>query len=223
MGLLLVVGEESDGAGAKAANALRPACKYLINGEPTSNRIALATKGALRVDLAAEGRMAHSGYPELGESAIEKLVEALHGLRLIEMPVDAEIGPTTMNIGLIEGGRAPNVVPDHAKASLLFRTVGSTEELRERITSAVGALARIEYCYEVPFLRMKPVSSLPTMIASFFTDIPSLTNWGQPVLIGPGDIQVAHTAHEYIEISELLAAVDIYREIAKKLLADAKL
>ena len=224
VGLLFVVGEERDSLGAKIANeyaASRPGhgCKYLVNGEPTENRIALASKGTLRVELTASGRMAHSAYPELGESAIDKLLETLAGLRAMPLPSDSEIGPCTLNIGLIEGGRAPNVIPDYAHADLLYRLVGPSQELRRRILVIAGDQVKVEFPLELPFLRLRTVDGLPTMIAAFTTDIPKLTNWGEPLLIGPGSIHVAHTDGEFIEKRQLAEALDLYCAIGKQLLA----
>src|SRR5438874_1981763 len=142
VGLLFLVGEERDSLGAKVANQQANDCKFLINGEPTDNKIAIASKGALRVELTATGRMAHSAYPELGESAIDKLVEALHRLRAMKLPSDPEIGPCTLNIGTLEGGRAPNVIPDRAHALLLYRLIGPSENLRREITEAAGDLVK---------------------------------------------------------------------------------
>src|ERR1700678_1381568 len=222
VGLLFVVGEERDSLGAKVANeyaASQPAhgCKYLVNGEPTENRIALASKGTWRVEVTASGRMAHSAYPELGESAIDKLIEALARLRAMPLPSDPEIGPCTLNIGLIEGGRAPNVIPDYAHADLLYRLVGPSQDLRKRILETAGNQGKIEFPLELPFLRLRTVDGLPQMIAAFTTDIPKLTNWGEPLLIGPGSIHVAHTEGEFIAKRELAEAVDLYCGIAKKL------
>src|ERR1700678_4734330 len=222
VGLLFVVGEERDSLGAKAANeyaASQPAhkCKFLVNGEPTENRIALASKGTLRVEVTAAGRMAHSAYPELGESAIDKLLEALARLRAMPLPSDPEIGPCTLNIGLIEGGRAPNVIPDYAHADLLYRLVGPSQDLRREILETAGNQGKIEFPLELPFLRLRTVDGLPQMIAAFTTDIPKLTNWGEPLLIGPGSIHVAHTEGEFIAKRELAEAVDLYCGIAKKL------
>lgn len=219
VGLLFLVGEERDSLGAKVANQQPPGNKFLINGEPTENRIALASKGALRAEIVARGRMAHSAYPELGDSAIEKLVEALHRLRQMKLPSDPEIGPCTMNIGLIEGGRAPNVIPDKARALLLFRLIGPSEELRDRIRTTVGDLARVEFTLEIPFVRMRAFEDLPTMVAAFTTDIPALNNWGEPVLVGPGSIHLAHTEAEHIEKTQLHEAIDLYCSIARKLSA----
>ena len=222
VGLLFVAGEERDSLGARVANeyaASEPAhaCKYLVNGEPTENRIALASKGTLRAEVTACGRMAHSAYPELGESAIDKLLEALARLRAMPLPSDPEIGPCTLNIGLIEGGRAPNVIPDHAHADLLYRLIGSSQDLRKQILDTAGDSVKVEFPLELPFLRLRTVDGLPTMIAAFTTDIPKLTNWGEPLLIGPGSIHVAHTDGEFIEKQRLAEAIDLYCSIAEKL------
>jgi acetylornithine deacetylase len=219
VGLLFLVGEERDSLGAKFANQRAQGCKFLINGEPTENHIAIASKGSLRVQLTASGRMAHSAYPELGESAIDKLVEALHRLRQMKLPSDPEVGPCTLNIGVIDGGRAPNVIPDKARAQLLYRLIGPAEQLRREIVEAVGDLAKVEFTLEIPFLRLRTFEGLPTMVAAFTTDIPALSNWGQPILIGPGSIHVAHTEREHVEKKQLNEAVDLYCQIARKLAA----
>jgi acetylornithine deacetylase len=222
VGMLFVVGEERDSLGAKVANEYAaaghaPACRFLINGEPTENRIALASKGTLRVEVTARGRMAHSAYPELGESAIDKLLPVLAKLRAMELPSDPEVGPCTLNIGLIEGGRAPNVIPDYAHADLLYRLVGPSHQLRQQILATAGDQVEITFPLELPFLRFRTVNALPTMIAAFTTDIPKLTKWGEPLLIGPGSIHVAHTEGEYIEKQQLATAIDMYCEIAIQL------
>jgi acetylornithine deacetylase len=218
VGLLYVVGEERDSLGAKVANERAFGCKFLVNGEPTENRIAIASKGTLRAQVTASGKMAHSAYPELGESAIEKLVEALHRLQRMKLPSDPEIGPCTMNIGVIEGGRAPNVIPDHARAQLLYRLVGPSQQLREQIVGTVGELARVEFTLELPFIRLRTFEGIPSMVAAFTTDIPFLSNWGTPLLLGPGSIHVAHTEGEYIEKKQLSEAVDLYCTVARRLL-----
>ncbi len=217
VGLLFLVGEERDSAGAKVANQQANGCKFLINGEPTENRIAIASKGSLRVQLTAAGRMAHSAYPELGDSAINKLIEALHRLRQMELPSDLEIGPCTMNVGIIEGGRAPNVIADQARAQLLYRLVGPAKNLRDEIVSTIHDLAKVEFTLEIPAIRLRTFEGLPTMVAAFTTDIPALSNWGQPMLIGPGSIHVAHTEGEHVEKKQLNEAVDLYCQVAKKL------
>jgi acetylornithine deacetylase len=217
VGLLFVVGEERDSAGAAVANKSPKGSRFLINGEPTDNRLALASKGALRVELRAKGRMAHSAYPELGESAINKLIEALHDVLAMPLPIEPEIGPATLNIGLISGGYAPNVISDKAEAHLLVRTVGPSDEIKENIAAIVGDRADVDFSLDLPFVRMRRVGDLPTMIAKFTTDIPALTAWGEPLLLGPGSIHVAHTPNEKIAKKELLECVDLYVEIATSL------
>ena len=230
VGLLFVVGEERDSLGAKVANEfaekersgararnVSSARRYLVNGEPTENKIALASKGTLRVEITATGRMAHSAYPELGESAIDKLIPALERLRAMPLPIDPEVGPCTLNIGLIEGGRAPNVIPDYAHADLLYRLVGPSDDLRRSILQTAGGHVKVDFPLELPFFRLTTLDGLPTMIAAFTTDIPRLSNWGEPLLIGPGSIHVAHTDNEFIEKKQLFEAIDLYSLIAKKL------
>ena len=219
VGLLFVVGEERDSAGAQVANRNPRGSRFLINGEPTDNRLALATKGALRVEIRASGRMAHSAYPELGDSAIDKLLAALYNVQKLELPVEPEIGPSTVNIGLIEGGRAPNVIADRAEAHLLIRTVGPSGPVKRAILKAVGDRATVTFSLDLSFVRMRRVGTLPTMVAKFATDIPTLTNWGEPFLLGPGSIHVAHTPEERIRKAELLECVDLYVELATSLVA----
>ena len=218
VGLLFLVGEERDSLGAKVANPQSPGCKFLVNGEPTENRIAVASKGSLRVELTAQGRMAHSAYPELGESAIDKLLLALSRLRAMKLPAEEGIGPCTMNIGLIEGGRAPNVIADKARAQLLYRLVGPAEALRKEVEKTVRGLAKVEFILEIPFIRLRALDGIPSMVAAFTTDIPWLSSWGKPLLIGPGSIHVAHTDGEYVEKKQLSDAVDLYCSIAKRLM-----
>jgi acetylornithine deacetylase len=217
VGLLFVVGEERDSAGARVANESAKGSRFLINGEPTGNRLAVASKGALRAQMRAWGKMAHSAYPELGENAINKLVRALERVLALELPVIEDVGASTLNIGLIHGGRAPNVIPDAAEAHLLIRLVGPAEETRRAIQDAVAGLADVEFTLEVPFIRMREVAGLETMIAAFTTDIPWLSNWGEPLLLGPGSIHVAHTPHEKLAKRELLDAVSLYAELAGQL------
>jgi acetylornithine deacetylase len=221
VGLLFLVGEERDSIGAKVANQQPMGARFMINGEPTENKLALASKGALHVELVAHGKMAHSAYPELGESAIDKLVEALHRLHEMKLPADADVGPCTKNVGSIQGGRAPNVISDFAKAGLFYRLVGPTDALRREITETVGTLAEVHFTRETPFLRLRTLGGLPTMVAAFTTDIPSLSNWGEPLLLGPGSIHVAHTEGEFVEKKQLEEAVELYCTMAKRLAAEA--
>jgi acetylornithine deacetylase len=219
IGLLFVSGEERDSAGAHAANESPKGSRFLINGEPTDNRLALASKGALRAAFTATGKMAHSAYPELGESAVHKLVEVLAKLLTLPLPELEGIGPSTLNIGQIHGGHAPNVIADHAEAQVLVRTVTDSSLVRAQLTEAAGDLATVEFTLDTPFMRLRAVEGMPTMIAKFATDIPQLTNWGEPLLFGPGSIHVAHTPFEKLAKKELVEAVDLYIKVAKQLLS----
>ncbi len=218
IGLLFVSGEERDSAGAKAANGSPKGSRFLINGEPTDNRLALASKGALRAVLRSSGKMAHSAYPELGESAVHKLVEALARLLALPLPSLEDVGPSTLNIGQIQGGHAPNVIADKAEAQVLIRLVGDSAPVRQAIVEAAAGLAEVDFTLEIPFVRLRAVEGLPTMIAKFTTDIPQLSNWGEPLLLGPGSIHVAHTPFEKLAKKELREAVELYVKVAKRLL-----
>ncbi len=217
VGLLYVVGEERDSLGAEVANQHSPRPRFLINGEPTDNRLATASKGSLRVQLTATGRMAHSAYPELGESAIDKLLEALQRLRAVPLPTNAEAGATTLNIGVIEGGHAPNVVADFARAELQYRLVGPSDVLRREIQDAVRGKAEAEFMLETAYVKLRTLPGLPTMVAAFTTDIPRLSNWGEALLLGPGSIHVAHTEGEYMDKEQLREAVELYARVGRQL------
>ena len=217
-GLLFVVGEERDSLGARVANEHPIGSKFLINGEPTENHVGLASKGTLRTEIIARGKMAHSAYPHLGDSAIDKLLDALERVRKIELPRNPEVGPTTFNIGVIEGGRAPNVISDFAKTQMLYRLVGPSEELKREIVSAAGGSVDVQFVLEIPFVTLRTFEGLPTFVAAYTTDIPALSNWGEPMLFGPGSIHVAHTDAEFIPKQQLLDAVDIYYRMAKTLM-----
>jgi acetylornithine deacetylase len=219
VGLLFVSGEERDSAGAKIANESPKGSRFLINGEPTDNRLAVASKGSLRAVFRASGKMAHSAYPELGESAVHKLVEVLGRLLKLDLPVVEDVGPSTLNIGQVQGGHAPNVIADTAAAQVLVRLVGDSEPVRAALVEAAGDLAEVDFTLEIPFVRLRAVAGLPTMVAKFTTDIPQLSNWGEPLLLGPGSIHVAHTPHERLAKKELLEAVELYIQVAKQLLA----
>lgn len=218
-GLLFLVGEERDSLGAKVANEQPKGNRYLINGEPTENRLGIASKGVLRAAVRASGKMAHSAYPELGESAIHKLIAALDNVLKIPLPTSEDVGPSTLNIGLIEGGRAPNVIADKAVGQVMVRLVGPSDETRAALQAAVAGLAEIDFTLEIPFVRLRAIDGMDTMIAAFTTDIPALTNWGEPLLLGPGSIHVAHTPEERLAKRELFAAIDLYTEIASRLTA----
>jgi acetylornithine deacetylase len=218
IGLLFVVGEERGSDGARAANALAPAgLRYLVNGEPTDNRLGAATRGVLRVRLHARGRAAHSAFPELGESAIDKLLDALMVIRGVAFPEDPLLGRTHYSVGLIDGGVAPNVISPQASAELLFRSVGDAAPVRAAL-GVVEGLVSIETVLDIPAVRMHTVAGFETSVFPYTTDVPLLTNWGQPLLVGPGSIHVAHTDEEHLAIDELHAAVELYEKLAEQLL-----
>ena len=217
IGLLVVVGEEHGSPGAQAANRLAQSCRYLINGEPTDNRLARATRGVYRVCLSTQGRAAHSSHPELGESAIEKLLDALVALRELNLPADEIIGRTTYTIGMLSGGVAPNVVPPNAEADVNFRTVGPASEVRACLNALPDNVSTKDIIV-VPPVHLKTMPGFDTEVFRFTTDIPFLSSWGEPLLIGPGSVQVAHTADEHVEIPELERAVDLYIKLARALL-----
>jgi acetylornithine deacetylase len=217
-GLLFVVGEERNSAGAHHARSHPQGSRFLINGEPTENRLALGSKGALRYEVVARGRMAHSAYPELGESAIEKLLDALAALRGVPLPVDAVLGPSTLNIGTIHGGRAPNVIPDEARAEILIRLVGDSTDTRAALAKAVEGKVELNFALEIPAVRLKAVEGLPTTVVAYTSDIPAFGGaWGEPLLLGPGSIHVAHTIDEHVPKKQLLEAVEIYQKMVRQL------
>lgn len=218
VGLLFVVGEERGSDGARLAQKLASGSRFLINGEPTDNRLGVATRGVLRINVKAEGRAAHSSYPELGESAIEKLIDALVALRTIELPEDALMGRTHYTVGVINGGVAPNVIPASAEAEVTFRTVGNLSGLRAALASLMP-LVKVEEVLEVPPVTMRSVPGFDTAAFPYTTDIPFLSNWGTPLLYGPGSINVAHTDNEHVKIAELHKAVDGYSKLATHLLS----
>jgi len=218
VGLVFVAGEERGSDGAMAANAIGSQSAFLINGEPTDNRLAAATRGVFRVKLMAEGRAAHSGYPELGESAIEKLIDVLHDMRRAAWPADEVLGTTHYTVGLISGGVAPNVIPPRAEAEIVFRSVGDHAELLERLRAVATGRVAIDVVLEVPPVRLGTAPGFETAVFSYTTDIPFLTAWGAPMLLGPGSIHVAHTDREHVAIPELRHAVGLYASLASQLL-----
>jgi acetylornithine deacetylase len=219
-GLLLTVGEETDSLGAQVANRHPRGSRYLINGEPTENRLALGSKGFLYMKVEAQGRAAHSAYPELGESATDKLVDVLARLRALPLPADPVLGETTLNIGTLAGGRAPNIVADQAQAELAIRTVGDAAELKRRISAAVHAVpgVRIAEIRDTPAIHLGSLPGFETTVVKYTTDIPRLAGWGDPFLLGPGSIHVAHTPQERVPKRELTEAVRLYKDMVRQLL-----
>ena len=219
LGLLFVVGEERNSAGAFAASKDPRGSKFLINGEPTESKLVLGSKGALRFEIVAKGKMAHSAYPHLGESAIEKLLDALARVREIQLPTDAILGVSTLNIATLKGGRAPNVIPDHAMAEVFIRLVDDGDSSRAAVSQAVEGLAEAREVLCIPAVHMRAIPGLETCVVAFTTDIPAFNrSWGEPLLYGPGSIHVAHTSEERIAKKEIVQAVETYQKIARQLL-----
>jgi len=221
IGLLFTVDEEQGSLGAQIANEhkLERAPEYLINGEPTDNKLAVATKGSLRLSLRTKGRASHSAYPEQGESAIETMLDVLDSIRQCDWPSDDLLGETTCNIGVIGGGTRPNVVPAEAHAELQLRLVSEVEPVKALLESAIAGRAQIEYSSQHEPVRMQAIAGFEQCVVRFTTDIPYLSRWGKPLLLGPGSILNAHTDHEFVEKRDLTEAVDLYARLVRALLA----
>ena len=219
LGLLFTVDEELSSAGAQAANnhPLARECRFLINGEPTDNRLATGTKGSVRVIVTTFGRAAHSAYPEAGESAIEKLLDILHDIRECEWPEDSFFGTTTCNIGVLSGGTRPNVIADKARAELQIRLGIDIEHVKRVLEEVTSGRGRLEYASAHNPVRLFSVPGFEECVVRFTTDVPYLSQWGKPLLLGPGSILDAHTDHERISKRELEDAVEMYVALAKKL------
>jgi acetylornithine deacetylase len=217
--LLMVVGEEKGSDGARAANNLATKSRFLINGEPTESRLASGAKGSLRATIRTRGREAHSAYPQLGHSAIEPLIELLPTLRKLPLPSDPVLGETTVNIGTIKGGTEANIIPAHAEAEIMFRLVSDVEPIKKLVLDWAKGHADVEFGSQIPAQKFATVPGFETGPVAYTSDIPLLSNWGEPFLFGPGSIHVAHTPDEYIEVEELRASVDSYVKLARTLLA----
>ncbi len=218
LAMLFVVGEERNSAGALHAAKNPRGSRFLINGEPTENKLALGSKGALRLELVANGRMAHSAYPELGESAIEKLLDALERVRRLPLPTDKILGPSTLNIGTISGGRAPNVIADQARAELFIRLVDDGAATLEAVKRAISGKVDLVEGLVVPALHLGSLPGFDTSVVAFTTDIPVFGGaWGRPYLLGPGSIHVAHTSEEHVPKAQLLEAIQIYKRMILQL------
>lgn len=219
IGLLFTVDEEVTSAGAKVANQYpeASACEYLINGEPTENKLAVGTKGSLQATIKTKGRAAHSAYPEQGDSAIEHLLDVLNDVRSIDWPFDEVFGETTCNIGLLSGGTRANVIPNAAEATVHIRLPIDSASARTFLENAIDGRAELDYKSVHDPIRLLALDGFEQMIARFTTDIPYLSNWGKPLLIGPGSILDAHTDGEKVRKNDLLTAVDLYVGIVKQL------
>ena len=220
IGLLFTVDEEQGSSGARAANAhpIAEKCEFMINGEPTDNELAIGSKGSARVFLRTKGIAAHSAYPEIGDSAIEKLLDILQDVRRIEFPNDDFFGETTMNIGTINGGLKTNVIPPSAEAGLHIRLTTPFVPVQRILEKVIDNRAEIEYASVALPVSMMAVEGFRQKVVRFTTDIPHLTNWGTPLLLGAGSILVAHTKDEYVAKKDLLESVGLYVNLVKRLL-----
>jgi acetylornithine deacetylase len=217
--VLFVVGEEKGSDGARAANTLNARSRFLINGEPTESKLASGAKGSLRATIRTRGREAHSAYPQLGQSAIEPMLELLPTLKKLPLPADPLLGQTTVNIGTIRGGTEANVIPAHAEAEIMFRLVGDVDPIRKMVLDWAKGRADVEFGSHIPAQRFATVPGFETGPVAYTSDIPLLSNWGEPLLFGPGSIHVAHTPDEFIDVDELRRSVDTYERLARTLLA----
>jgi len=215
--LLFLVGEETISDGAREANLHPRGSRYIINGEPTENKLVIASKGNMRIDIRARGKMAHSAYPHLGVNAIDKLLDVLEDVRKIPLPVNPILGPSTMNIGMIDGGRAANVVPDEAMAQILIRIVENSEPLRQKFVEVNAGRCELDFVRDTPLMMMEKLEGYETDVVAFTTDLPSLTHWGRPLLLGPGSISMAHTERECVGKTDLVAAADLYYRLVRDL------
>ena len=220
IGLLFLVGEENGSDGARVAAGLEPRGRFLINGEPTENRLSIGQKGSLRVDLTATGRAAHSAYPDEGESAVAALLDTIERIRQMPLARDPLLGPSTLNVGLIEGGVAPNVLAPEASAQILIRTVEPTGPLKAAIQALAAPGVAVAFPVELPSHKAgAPPAGWDTTVVSYASDLPFLASWGEGYQLGPGTILVAHTAQEHIRKADLLRGVELYVRLATDLLA----
>ncbi|MDX2119827.1 MAG: M20/M25/M40 family metallo-hydrolase [Gemmatimonadota bacterium] len=220
IGLLFVVGEENGSDGAQVAHALGPKGRFLVNGEPTENRLSIGQKGSLKVVLECEGRAAHSAYPDEGRSALLPLLDTLERLRRLPLATDPMLGASTLNIGVMDGGVAPNVIPPSARAELLVRLVGPSDQPRQEIAACAAPGVRVTFPTELPYFKntAAPPAGWETTVVSYASDLPFHATWGQGFQLGPGTIRVAHTSEERIAKAELLEGVRLYAKLARDLI-----
>lgn len=217
--LLFVVGEEKGSDGARAANRLAATSRFLVNGEPTESKLASGAKGSLRVMVRTRGRAAHSAYAHLGESAIKPMLELLPALENIDLPTDAVLGTTTLNVGTLRAGTEANIVPASAEAEIMFRIVGDPDPVRAQLDQWANGKAELEYGSYIPAQHFHTIPGFEVAPVAYTSDIPLLGKWGTPLLFGPGSIHVAHTPDEFIDVTELRASVAAYERIVRSLLS----
>lgn len=220
IGLLFVVGEENGSDGAQCAHELGPKGRFLINGEPTENRLSIGQKGSLKVVLECAGIAAHSAYPEEGRSALLPILDTLERIRALPQPTDPLLGQGTLNVGVLEGGVAPNVIPPSGRAELLLRLVGPSDAMREAIAACAVDGVSVTFPTELPYFKntAPPPAGWDTTVVHYASDLPFHQAWGQGFQLGPGTIRVAHTRDERIAKAELLEGVRLYAKLAQDLI-----
>lgn len=216
--LLYVVGEEVDSDGARAAASSGLRFDYVLNGEPTENVFASYQKGTLRATIRTCGVSCHSGYPEHGVSAIDRLLEVLADVRRAAWQKSPQRGHTSVNIGLIQGGVADNVLAPDAMARLMFRTIGPCSDVLERLEEVVGDRAVVEGGKTSDPLELHVPPGYPGAPVAFGSDLPYLRAIGIPMMLGPGSILVAHGDDEHLALAELEEAVEMYTSIGRRIL-----
>ncbi|KAK7457099.1 hypothetical protein VKT23_010401 [Stygiomarasmius scandens] len=220
LALLFVVGEEIDGAGMKAASRMGLKWKNIVFGEPTEGKLALGHKGILLLELSTTGKACHSGYPHLGLSANHLLIPVLNKLLDLELPVDPKLGPSTLNIGTIRGGEAPNILSASASATVSIRISTSFENVKASVSEILSGCPSVSYkiLAEYPPPRLhSDVPGFETINVGYGTDIPFLevhdADDVKRFLYGPGSIFVAHTSNESVLLKELDACKDGYKKL----------
>ena len=217
---LLVVGEESTHCGAMAAAASDLAPEHIILGEPCGLDPAIAQKGLLKLRLSARGSSGHSAYPELGVSAVHRLLDAIERLKRVDLPNDPSLGPTTMNVGRIEGGVAANVIAPSAEAILLFRCAAPVDAILAEIRSRIGSLVTLEELNRAEPYAFNALGLRPGPAVPFNTDAHTLLDLGASMsLMGPGDMRCAHSPREELSFQDLADGIDAYERVVGSLLA----
>jgi acetylornithine deacetylase len=220
-GLLFTVAEETDSLGAKRANEeLALPVRHLLVGEPTDSRLAIGQKGIVTARLRCQGRAGHGAYPEAGHSAIRDLAETLHALYGADWSGSEELGKNVLNVGLVRGGVAVNVLAPEAEADLQVRVASSVADVRRRLEAAVAGRGELTIRQAAEPLHLGRVPGMPTTVAGFGTDLPYLTRFGQRYLFGPGSILDAHTPHEKVAKAELLQAAESYARLVSGFLRE---
>lgn len=218
VGLLGVVGEETDSLGAKVVHELLPSTDWIIDGEPTDGVMASGAKGILSLRLRVHGAAAHSAYPERGDSALHRLIPALAALLDAELPSEAPYGETTVNVGMMSGGVASNVLAPAASAHVMIRLGAPADRVASVVRTLLPPEVQVEELSRSDPHPIDVVEGQPHAVVRFGSDVPHLRRIGRPLLLGPGSIHDAHTRHERIRRQDLRAAVEQYVVVAEALL-----